>query len=303
MKRYKDIVGDAGSNIIGQVVERIERLKARMQRVRRKLAVMSGKGGVGKSAVTANLASAFAMRGYAVGILDADLNGPAIAKMMGVRGKGLKIGEEGIHPPLGPLGLKVMSMDLLLPGDEAPVIWDTPTEQESFVWRATMEASALREFLTDIVWGELDFLLIDLPPGTDRISNIASLLPEMDGALLVTIPAEVSQLVMKKSIVVAKEILKAPLVGLVENMAAYLCQRCGAEGELFHSGDSERTAQELGIPFLGKIPFDTRISLTSDRGVPFVLEYADSPAGRAFFQIAEAIQGFLEADPPQGRAL
>lgn len=298
MKRYKDIVGDAGSNIIGQVVERIERLKARMRGIQRKLLVMSGKGGVGKSAVTANLASAFAMRGYTVGILDADLNGPAIAKMMGVRGERFKIGEEGIHPPLGPLGIKVMSMDLLLPGDEAPVIWDTPTEQESFVWRATMEVSTLREFLTDVLWGGLDFLLIDFPPGTDRISNIADLLPEVDGAILVTIPAEVSQLAVKKSIVVAKEIFKAPLVGLVENMAAYLCPRCGAEEKLFHPGDSERTAQELSVPFLGRIPFDPRISLASDRGVPFVLEHADSPAGRTFFQIAEAIKGFLEADLP-----
>ena len=302
MKRYKDIVGDAGSNIIGQVVEQIERLKARMQRVKRKLAVMSGKGGVGKSAVTANLASALAMQRFAVGILDADLNGPAIAKMMGVRGERLKIGEEGVLPALGPWGIKVLSMDLLLPGDEAPVIWDAPTEQDSFVWRATVEVSALREFLTDTVWGELDFLLIDLPPGTDRISNIANLLPEMDGAVLVTIPSEVSQLVVKKSIVVAKEVLKAPLVGLVENMAAYLCPRCGAEGDLFHPGDSERTAQDLGVPFLGKIPFDPRISTSSDEGVPFVLGHADSPAGRAFLQIAEAIKGFLEADLPQGRA-
>ncbi|MFQ5882211.1 MAG: P-loop NTPase [Candidatus Methylomirabilales bacterium] len=184
MKKYRDIAGDGGSHVIQQVEEQIARLKARMAGIKTQLAVMSGKGGVGKSAVTANLAAAFAMRGSAVGILDADLNGPTIAKMMGVRGQRLGMGEEGVHPALGPLGIKVMSMDLLLPREETPVIWDAPTQQDSFVWRATLEVSALREFLTDAVWGELDFLLIDLPPGTDRIWNIAGVLPEIDGPSL-----------------------------------------------------------------------------------------------------------------------
>lgn len=297
MKKYKDIAGDAGSKIIDQVEEQIACLKARMAGIKKKVAVMSGKGGVGKSAVTANLAAAFAMRGFAVGVLDADLNGPAIAKMMGVRGQRLRIGEEGAHPALGPLGIKVMSMDLFLPQDETPVIWDAPTEQQSFVWRATLEVSALREFLTDALWGELDFLLIDLPPGTDRISNIAGLLQEIDGSILVTIPSEVSQLVVKKSIVVTKEALKAPPIGLVENMAAYLCPRCGREAELFPPGDSERTAASLGIPFLGRIPFDPRISISSDQGVPFVMQHADSPAGRAILQIAEATVASLGMRP------
>lgn len=297
MKKYKDIVGDGGSNIIGQVAEQIAHLKARMAGIKAKVAVMSGKGGVGKSAITANLAAAFAMGGFAVGILDADLNGPAIAKIIGVRGQRLRISGEGVHPALGPPGIKVMSMDLFLPRDETPVIWDAPTQQDSFVWRATLEISVLRELLTDAVWGELDFLLIDLPPGTDRISNIAGVLPEMDRSILITIPSEVSQLIVKKSIMVAKETLKAPPLGLVENMAAYLCPRCGAEGELFHPGDSERAAASLGIPFLGRIPFDPRISISSDQGVPFVMQHADSPAGRTILQIAEATATSLGIKP------
>jgi len=297
MKKYKDIAGDAGSNIIDQVVEQMARLKARMAGIKTKVAVMSGKGGVGKSAITANLAAAFAMKGSAVGILDADLNGPTIAKMIGVRGQRLRIGEEGVHPALGPLGIKVMSMDLFLPRDETPVIWDAPTQQDSFVWRATLEVSVLREFLSDAAWGELDLLLIDLPPSADSVSNMAGLLPEIDGSILVTIPSGVSQLVVKKSIAVAKETLKAPPLGLVENMAAYLCPRCGAEEELFHPGDSEGTAASLGIPFLGRVPFDPRISIFSDQGVPFLMRYADSPAGRAILQIAEATATSLGMKP------
>ena len=297
MKKYKDIAGDAGSNIIDQVVEQMARLKARMAGIKTKVAVMSGKGGVGKSAITANLAAAFAMKGSAVGILDADLNGPAIAMMIGVRGQRLRNSEEGVHPALGPLGIKVMSMDLFLPRDETPVIWDAPTQQDSFVWRATLEVSVLREFLSDAAWGELDLLLIDLPPSADTVSNMAGLLPEIDGSILVTIPSGVSQLVVKKSIAVAKETLKAPPLGLVENMAAYLCPRCGAEGELFHPGDSEGTAASLGIPFLGRVPFDPRISIFSDQGVPFLMRYADSPAGRAILQIAEATATSLGMKP------
>jgi len=297
MKKYKDIAGDGGSNIIEQVVEQGARLKARMAKIKTKVAVMSGKGGVGKSAITANLAAAFAMRGSVVGILDADLNGPTIAMMIGVRGQRLRISGEGVYPALGPLGIKVMSMDLFLPRDETPVIWDASTQQDSFVWRATLEVSVLREFLSDVAWGELDILLIDLPPGTDRVSNMAGLLPAIDGSIIVTIPSGVSQLVVKKSIAVAKETLKAPLLGLVENMAAYLCPRCGAEGELFHPGDSEGTAASLGIPFLGKVPFDPRISISSDLGVPFQMRHGDSPAGRAILQIADATATSLGTKP------
>ena len=297
MKKYKDIAGDAGSNIIDQVVEQMARLKARMAGIKTKVAVMSGKGGVGKSAITTNLAAAFAMRGSAVGILDADLNGPTIAMMIGVRGQRLRIDEGGVHPALGPLGIKVMSMDLFLLRDETPVIWDASTQQDSFVWRATLEVSVLREFLSDAAWGELDLLLIDVPPSADRVSNIAGLLPEIDGSILVAIPSEVSQLVVKKSIVVAKETLKAPPLGLVENMADYLCPRCSAEGELFHPGDSEGTAMSLGIPFLGRIPFDPRISISSDQGVPFLMRHADSPAGRTILRIAEATAASLGMKP------
>ena len=289
MKKYKDIVGDGGSNIVAQVEEQQSRLKARLAAVRRIVAVLSGKGGVGKSSVTANLAAAFAREGSAVGVLDADLNGPSMARMLGVRGQKLRVTDAGVHAALNAQGIRVMSMDLLLPSDETPVTWKATTQAESHVWRGNMEANALREFLADTAWGSLDFLLIDLPPGTDRLSTLADLVPSLSGTVLVTIPAEVSHLVVKKSIAVAKA-TPAPILGLVENMAGYVCGKCGALGELFQGSGGEALAAESGIPFLGRIPFDPRLAAAGDRGVPFIVEHPDSLAGRALAEIAKRVR-------------
>ncbi len=292
MKKYKDIVGDGGSKIVAQVEEQQSRLKARLAAVRRIVAVLSGKGGVGKSSVTANLAAAFAREGSAVGVLDADLNGPSMARMLGVRGQQLKVTEAGVLPVVNAQGISVMSMDLLLPSDETPVTWEATTQAESHVWRGNMEANALREFLADTAWGALDLLLIDLPPGTDRLSTVADLVPSLSGTVLVTIPAEVSHLVVKKSITIAKA-TAAPILGLVENMAGYVCGKCGALGELFQGSPGEALAAEFGIPFLGRIPFDPRLAAAGDRGVPFLVEHADSLAGGALADIATRIRSRL----------
>lgn len=289
MKRYKDIVGDAGSDIVGQVEAQLRRLTERLARVRRVVAVISGKGGVGKSSVTANLAAAFARDGLAVGVLDADLNGPSIAKMLGVRGRSLPVTADGVLPPETAHNIRVMSMDLLLPSDDTPVTWDAPTQAESHVWRGNMEANTLREFLADTAWGSLDLLLVDLPPGADRLTTVAGLVPGLSGAIVVTIPSEVSHLVVKKSVSVAREV-RAPILGLLENMAGYVCGTCGAVGPLFQGPAGEVVAAELGIAFLGRIPFDPRIAVTGDQGVPFVAEQSDSPAARAFLEIAERIR-------------
>jgi len=286
MKKYHEIAGDGGSNILGQVQEQHERLQARMARIRQKIAIMSGKGGVGKSVVTVNLAAALAQRGAKVGVLDADINGPSLAKMLGVRSQALEMGQGGVVPTVGPLGVRAISMDLLLPKDETPVVWDAPAG-DPFVWRGAIEASALREFLADTDWGKLDFLLIDLPPGPDRLPNFAGLLSDLR-AVAVTIPSEIAQLTVKRSVVLARE-REIPIVGLVENMAGYLCSECGALGPLF-PGDGEELAKALGIELLGKIPFDPRITRSSDRGVPFVIEHGESPAAQAFVQIAAKIE-------------
>lgn len=292
MKKYRDILGDGGSNIIGQVEEQQARLGARLSQIRHTLAVVSGKGGVGKSVVTANLAAAFAREGRAVGVLDADLNGPSLAKMLGVRGRTLKVTEAGVEPAVTAQGLRVMSMDFLLPSDESPLAWDAPTQAEAYTWRGSMEANALRELLADTDWGALDFLLLDLPPGTDRLATVAGLLPSLSGTVVVTIPSEVSHLVVKKSVTVAKE-ARAPVLGLVENMAGYVCARCGSVGDLFSGPGGETLAAQLAIPFLGAVPFDPRLASAADRGVPFVTAEPESPAARALLQIADRLLASL----------
>ena len=283
MKRYKDIAGDGGSNIVGQVEAQQARLRQRLAGVRAIVAIMSGKGGVGKSSLAANLACCLALDGWRVGVLDADLNGPSIAKILGVRGARLAMGPAGITPPASALGIKVMSMDLLLPSDASPLTWAAPTQEESHTWRGAMEVNALREFLADTDWGELDALLLDLPPGTDRLSTVASLVPELAGTVVVTIPSDVSHLVVKKSITVAGE-TRAPILGLVENMAG-----------LFPGPDAAALAREFGIPFLGSVPFDRALAVAGDRGEAFVASHPGSESAGALRSIAAKIRDALPA--------
>ena len=280
-KRYRDIAGDGGSDIVGQVQAQQARLRRRLADVRAIVAVLSGKGGVGKSSVTANLATCFALDGWRVGVLDADLNGPTMAKMLGVRGGKLVVREGAVEPPRNALGIKVMSMDLLLPTDAAPLTWDAPTQDEAHTWRGTMEANALREFLADTDWGELDLLLLDLPPGTDRLATVISLVPALAGTVVVTIPSDVSQLVVRKSLTLASQ-GRAPLLGLVENMAG-----------LFPGPDVAALAQEAGTPFLGRIPFDAELARAADAGDPFVAIAPEREAAAAVRGIAAAIRRAL----------
>jgi len=268
-----------------QIQEQEGRLRARMSKVKHKIAVISGKGGVGKSTVTVNLAIAFAMHGHAnkVGILDADIHGPSVPKILGLTGQRLQAGPPGIFPASGPLGIKVFSMDFLLPDENAPVIW-----------RGPLKMTAIRQFLSDIVWGELDLLLIDLPPGTgDEPLSVAQLLPELDGVVIVTIPSEVSQIVVKKAVTFARR-LGMPIIGIIENMSGFVCPNCGAKIYIFQSGGGTKIAEELSIPFLGSIPIDQKICEDSDKGMPFIVEHANSPASKAFLEIVEKINHFLE---------
>ena len=282
MKRYRDIAGDGGSNVTGQVGAQLARLRQRLEPIRFVVAVVSGKGGVGKSTITGGLACAFALDGWRVAVLDADLNGPSMAKVLGARGARLQVGESEVEPPLGVLGVRVMSMDLLLPGDAAPLVWDAPTQAEAHTWRGTMEANALREFMADTAWGALDVLVLDLPPGTDRLATVVSLVPGLAGTILVTIPSDLSQLIVKKSITVARG-SGVPVLGLVENMAG-----------LFPGPDAEALAREAGIPFLGAVPFDRELALAADRGEPFVHTQAHSGAARALRAIAGRVRAAVE---------
>lgn len=264
--------------------DRERMIKVRMSKVKHKVAVISGKGGVGKTMVTVNLAVAYAKNGREgrVGILDADIHGPCVPKMLGVKGRMLQAGPPGIFPAVGPLGIKVVSMDFLLPSQETPVIW-----------RGPLKMAAIRQFLSDIIWGELDLLLIDLPPGTgDEPLSVMQLLPEMDGVVIVTIPSEVSQDVVKKAVTFARQ-LNVPVIGIIENMSGFVCPKCGAEINIFSVGGGEKISSDLNIPFLGRVPLDPKICEDSDKGLPFIIEHADSPAAKAFVEIVEKIEEFL----------
>jgi ATP-binding protein involved in chromosome partitioning len=260
-------------------------LRENMSLIRHKIAIISGKGGVGKSTVTVNLAMAFAMHGYInqIGVLDADIHGPCVPKMLGIHGQRLIGNPIGIFPVDAPYGIKVVSMDFLLPNDEAPV-----------VWRGPLKMRAIQQFLSDVIWGKLEFLFIDLPPGTgDEPLTVMQLIPEMDGVIIVTIPSEVSQIVVKKAVTFAKQ-LGVPIIGIIENMSGFICPKCGAETSIFEVGGGQKIASDLSIPFLGSIPIDPEICSSSDRGKPFITEREDSPATKAFVKIVERIKKFLD---------
>jgi len=266
--------------------EQLEKIEERMKNIKYKVAILSGKGGVGKSTITANLAVALASRGRPnlIGVLDADITGPSIPKILGVRGGHLNAGPAGIFPVFGPLGIKVVSMDFLLPSDETPVIW-----------RGPLKSVAIRQFLGDVVWGELEYLLIDLPPGTgDEALSIMQFIPKVSGVIIVTIPSEVSQLVVKKAVTFTHE-LKAPIVGIIENMSGFVCPNCGSIINIFKVGGGEKIAEELKVPFLGKIPLDPRICETSDDGIPFIVKHPNTPASKSFMDIVEKIENFFKS--------
>jgi ATP-binding protein involved in chromosome partitioning len=267
------------------ILEEQSILKTRMKKIKHKIAVISGKGGVGKTVTAVNLAIAFAMQGHEnrVGLLDADLHGPCVPKMLGMEDKKLRVGPIGAFPALGPLGVKVVSMAFVLEGKEVPV-----------VWRGPLKMRAIEQFLSEIVWGELDFLLIDLPPGTgDEPLSVMQLLPEMDGVVIVTIPSEVSQNVVGKAITFSRQ-LKVPVIGVVENMSGFVCPTCGTETHIFKTGGGEKVSQDYSVPFLGSIPLDPRVCEASDLGHPFIMEYPDSPASKAFMEIVEKIKTYIQ---------
>ena len=265
-----------------QQSEEQAKLKERMGKIKHKVAVISGKGGVGKSTVTVNLAAAFAQKGYRVGILDADIHGPSVPRLLGLDGQRVKYGPPGTFPVEGPLGLKVMSIDFFLP-EEAPTIW-----------RGPLKMRAIRQFLVDIVWGELDFLLIDLPPGTgDEPLSVAQLLPDIDGVVIVTMPTGLSSSVVKKAISFAER-LNMPVIGVIENMSGFICPHCGWKTEIFESGGGRKMAQEMGVAFLGSIPIDPKIGVDSDKGEPFIIAQKNSAAAKAFMEIVDKVEAHLK---------
>ena len=265
--------------------EKDQKLKKNMSHIKHKIAVISGKGGVGKSTVAANLAMAFALHGYKdrVGILDVDIHGPCIPKLLDLKGKKFQISPIGALPVTGPEGIKVVSMDFLIESQETPIIW-----------RGPLKMQAIKQFLSDFMWGELDFLFIDAPPGTgDESLSAMQLIPEMDGTIIVTIPSEVSEDVVKKAVSFSKQ-MRIPVIGIVENMSGFTCPKCGEKINILGAGGGKRIAEELDVPFLGQIPIDPKICEDADKGVSFLAGNANSASAKAFKEIVKKVEDFLK---------
>jgi ATP-binding protein involved in chromosome partitioning len=250
-RTYAQVAGADASGLGDQVARQRERVGAQLQNVERVVAVISGKGGVGKSWVSAALAIALARRGCAVGVLDADLQSPTVARSLRARGP-LAVTAEGVEPATGTAGVRVISMDLLL-AEGAPLRW-TSAAGEAHTWRGIAETGALREFLSDVLWGALDVLLVDMPPDTHRLDDLSALVPDISGAIAITLPSEESRRSVARAMRAAQS-NGVRLLGVVENMSGYACARCGETRPLF-SGDAGRELTgEFGIPLLARLPF------------------------------------------------
>jgi len=262
-----------------QIKEEDIKVSKTLSKIKNRLLVFSGKGGVGKSTVAANLALAFAIRGLNVGLLDVDIHGPNLAKMLGVEDKKMDASPEGIKAVDVNDNLKLVSMSFLLQDPNTPVIW-----------RGPLKMKAIQQFLGDVDWGELDWLIIDSPPGTgDEPLSVAQLIPAT-GAIVVTTPQEVSLMDSRKAVAFARS-LNLKMLGIIENMSGMVCPHCGKDIDLFKEGGGKRVALELGVPFLGKIPIDPQIVISSDEGKPFIGTHPDSEASKAFMKIIENIPG------------
>ena len=257
-----------------------QKLDKRMCRVKNKIIVMSGKGGVGKSTTAVNLALALVEQGKKVGLLDIDIHGPSIPKMLGLEGKRPNADEDGIHP-LEVSGLKLMSIGFLL-----------ATTSEATIMRGPMKHGAIQQLLSDVVWGELDYLLLDCPPGTgDEPLSAVQLLGAGSSAVVVTTPQDVALTDVEKSLSFCRE-LKLPVVGLVENMSGFICPHCGERSDIFKSGGAEKLAEKTKVSLLAQIPFEPLVVIGGDDGKPHILAYPESANSQAFYQVADAVVAF-----------
>jgi len=272
-----------GANDAQRELEELE-LRSQMEHIGRKVLVLSGKGGVGKSTVAANLAISLAQAGNKVGLLDVDMHGPSIPKILGLEGQRLEADAGGgIAPIRLDENLWVVSVGLLLDNNSDAVIW-----------RGPLKYNVIRQFLKDVAWGELDFLVIDSPPGTgDEPLSVAQMIGSDACAVVVTTPQDVAIADVRRSVSFCRK-LNLPVAGIVENMSGLICPHCGKEVDLFKIGGGERLASEMGVPFLGRIPLDPQIVTSGDSGSPFVQSFANSPASKAFASAMEPILKNME---------
>jgi ATP-binding protein involved in chromosome partitioning len=286
IRTYNQVDPAAGRELLDQVLSQHKRLAERLASVDSVVAVMSGKGGVGKSALTANLAAALAHQGLRVGALDADLNGPSLARMLGASRGRLVDRSDGVEPADGAAGVKVVSMELFQADEDAPLRWKS-SAGHGFVWQSAAETGALREFLSDVIWGELDFLLVDVPPGVDKVSRLLDLLTPRR-TLLVSTTSEMSRRIVARSARFARE-AGLPNVSLVVNMSEHVCGACGHHSPLYAVDGAEALARDTGLDVWARIPFEASLAESTDGGVPWVLASPESAASVAIRQLAERL--------------
>jgi len=254
-----------------------------MQKIKHKILVMSNKGGVGKSTVAVNLAFGLAREGFQVGLLDVDMHGPNIPKMLAIEDMVLTGDERKIQPVAFMTNLKVVSMAFLMKEKESPLIW-----------RGPLKMGAIKQFLEDVSWGDLDFLVIDSPPGTgDEPLSVVQLIKNVDGTIIVTTPQDLALLDSRKAVNFAKR-LNMPVLGIVENMSGFVCPHCGKKTDLFKTGGGEKAAKEMEVPFLGKIPIEPEMVTSGDEGKPFIQYHAENHTSQIFVRIVERVIKKLE---------
>jgi len=251
--------------------------------IKYKIIVLSGKGGVGKSTVATNLAVGLALNGLDVGLMDIDIHGPNIPKMLGIEGSKVQGRDGRIIPVSYGESLKVMSIGFLIPEEDNPVIW-----------RGPLKMNLIRQFVEQTDWGNLDYLVIDSPPGTgDEPLSAVQSFKGLNGAIVVTTPQDVSLLDSKKAINFARA-LNIPILGIIENMSGFICPHCGEVTEIFKSGGGERISLEMNVPFLGKIPIEPQIVTSSDEGKPYVYFYNRLKSASIFEDIVNRVRATLE---------
>ena len=265
--------------------ERMESIKKNMEKIKHKIVIISGKGGVGKTTVAVNLAMSLASIGLRVGILDVDITGPNVVKMLGINPElkpRVDPDAKKFYPVIGPLNMKVMSMAFLTLNPDEPVIW-----------RGPMKMGAVRQFLGDAIWDELDYLICDLPPGTsDETLDILQLIPD-ENVIVVTTPQEVALMDARKTIKMSM-VMERKVLGIIENMSGFKCPHCGEYIDLYPPGGAEKAAKDFGIRLLGKIPFEVELGIQGDRGLPFVIKDPNSESAKAFKQVVKQIQENVE---------
>jgi Mrp family chromosome partitioning ATPase len=249
-------------------------IHSRMCRIGHKILVLSGKGGVGKSTVAVNIASTLAAAGKRVGLMDVDIHGPSIPKLLSIDSVPMGGPDKSILPAEAASGLKVMSIGFMLPGRDDAVIW-----------RGPMKFNVIKQFLSDVEWGELDYLVVDSPPGTgDEPLAVAQLIGSVDGAVIVTTPQELAVDDVRRSINFCRKV-DVPILGVIENMSGFVCPHCGAESPIFKRGGGETMAGQMQVPYLGAIPIDPDIVQASDAGTPFIQRFSESRAAEAFQEV------------------